>query len=455
MSVHSSIGLRARGVAGAAALLIGLGAVLIPSAAYATEGIEGELVAEDIAATEAQSPTQNEDAAADAPESSEDSDGVMTPFEVAETRTISGTISFDARTTLEQRQRVFVGATPISEDPSEIAVPVPAEQISYSPVDGTFSIVGLEPGSYKLGVRMSSPSGWSFSPGTEPGGDWDSAGTGTLGGYDIDVTESDQTQVEYFFDPALGGITIGGWALDMRSTIIATNVENGEEAEFIPVSGGASAEGIWGTFERTLGAGTSVTIRFVTEAGPIYYDGTPNGSLDAAAALPVTVETWNGTLIEMDIRPHLSATAPNPDWLTDENRGDVEIPAQATAGQQLTVFVGVNYAGERVYGWMFSDPRALGAAVVNAEGYATFQLPADLSGDHRMVVSTFGGWPIGWSEISIAAAPGGGGAGAGVGDTLAATGAPSMIVVGAAAGGLLLMGTALMLAKQRRARARV
>lgn len=129
------------------------------------------------------------------------------------------------------------------------------------------------------------------------------------------------------------------------------------------------------------------------------------------------------------------------DQLTDDTRGDVAVDDPASAGETITVYVGIQYAGETVWVWLYSTPILLGAHVVAADGTVTVTLPAGVeAGMHRIVVLDAQGDVIGWTEVTVT-------------DGLAATGSTPGSLAGSAAlaVGLLLTGAAMMIARRRRA----
>lgn len=379
---------------------------------------------------------------------------VALPSAVVDTRTIAGTIVFDARTTLEQRQDVSVGATRVSDVPELNNVPVDPANISYDPVSGAFSLVNVDAGTYKLLVRMETPSGWWFAPGVEQTVAWNGATAADLPtSQTVDVIDGDVDNLQFHFDRALGGLSIQIGRLPKplsydSAVVIATNVANGQEAELRftgKCSGSASA---WCLWNGVYVSGTKVTVRVVAAGVSVYYDGTPFGTTDPAKATPVEVGLWSGATLGIDPTDFVAPAAAD---LTDDNRGAVQVPPSAKAGAKVFVFVGKDFAGEVVRGWMYSTPALLGRAVVNPEGYAEFTLPAGVTGDHRIAIygQLFRPWDlIGWGNISI------GGAGANAaGATLASTGvAASPLVVSALLGALLIGGTLMTVAGTRRSR---
>lgn len=386
---------------------------------------------------------------------------------VAADRVIGGTLHFAEGTTLAQRETVAVGATRVSDDPEADGLSVDPANISYDPVSGNFELVNLEPGEYQLGVRMAAPGGWWFAPGSSPESAWDGAG-GTFTGRPIDVSEADQTEVELYFDPGLGGVGISllgviGWG-ESAEQVVVTNTANDETAFITAGSGFAGPDGPVTIYSRAFVSGTEVTLHIVVDGVAVYYDGTPTGTLDVAQAAIITIPLWEGIRLEtLDLRPYRAGVAPNADELEDERRGTVVVPAEGVAGSAARVFVGAYFTGATVWGWMYSDPTRLGTAVVDAEGYATFTLPQDVTGDHRIAIAEYNGSLIGWGEIAISAAntdsgeiviDGESGTAASTGGTgtaqLAATGgAVSPLAVAGLAALLLLAGATAVVVRAR------
>ncbi|MFC5929479.1 ExeM/NucH family extracellular endonuclease [Cryobacterium melibiosiphilum] len=77
-----------------------------------------------------------------------------------------------------------------------------------------------------------------------------------------------------------------------------------------------------------------------------------------------------------------------------------------TAGETITIDVGVEYAGQFVSVWMRSVPVNLGSWLqVSAQGFVTVTIPANTAaGTHRIIVQDATGAVIGWTEIQVAAA---------------------------------------------------
>ena len=55
--------------------------------------------------------------------------------------------------------------------------------------------------------------------------------------------------------------------------------------------------------------------------------------------------------------------------------------------------------------FLFSDPQALGQFTVAADGTITINLPAGVSGQHRIAVYRLDGGLLGWDSITITGSP--------------------------------------------------
>ncbi|QBR75125.1 choice-of-anchor I family protein [Microbacterium sediminis] len=94
--------------------------------------------------------------------------------------------------------------------------------------------------------------------------------------------------------------------------------------------------------------------------------------------------------------------APDPDSLTDANRGGLTAPDTVAAGGTFTMTVPNAEPGQRVGVWLFSDPVSLGQVTVSADRTVTVTLPADVPpGEHRVAVVDEAGNVLGWTEITV------------------------------------------------------
>ncbi|MBC7595778.1 MAG: LPXTG cell wall anchor domain-containing protein [Kineosporiaceae bacterium] len=123
-------------------------------------------------------------------------------------------------------------------------------------------------------------------------------------------------------------------------------------------------------------------------------------------------------------------------------------------GDEITIVVGEEFAGEEVSVWLYSTPLNLGAHTVKANGRLVLTIPANVElGKHRIAVYDVDGDLIGWKNVTIGTSNSAGagtvpvsGRGAQLPDTGAD--APMMLVPL----GLLMLvagGTALVVARRR------
>jgi 5'-nucleotidase len=172
-------------------------------------------------------------------------------------------------------------------------------------------------------------------------------------------------------------------------------------------------------------SGTTVRVPLTVTAAPVTPPSTPPTSADESAQTPQTKD---------------GITVPDKTY---------------HPGDSIVITVGAEHAGEYVSAWLWSTPVNLGGwQLVGADGKITVTLPADIApGTHRIVVQDAEGTVIGWTEITVAAAPSGGGTGnsgnASAGGKLANTG--SDLTGGLLGAGLVLLaGAGLILVRKRR-----
>ena len=137
------------------------------------------------------------------------------------------------------------------------------------------------------------------------------------------------------------------------------------------------------------------------------------------------------------------------DSLTAELEGLITLSDETVeAGQSIEVFVGTQYAGERVYMFLYSTPTALGSSIVSAAGTVQILIPAGTpAGAHRIAIQDAAGAVIGWANVTVGASAA---AGVGLGgSSLAKTGSEiAPLLIGAML--LLTLGGAFVLARGRR-----
>ncbi|WP_176141287.1 LamG-like jellyroll fold domain-containing protein [Agreia bicolorata] len=90
-------------------------------------------------------------------------------------------------------------------------------------------------------------------------------------------------------------------------------------------------------------------------------------------------------------------------------------PNPFVAGENVSIALPAGHEGQTVYGFAFSEPTALGTAVVTAGNSLTLATPASLpAGEHRIALYTSTGELIGWQLVTArAAGDTGGGSGTG------------------------------------------
>lgn len=158
-----------------------------------------------------------------------------------------------------------------------------------------------------------------------------------------------------------------------------------------------------------------------------------------SGTLPCTTGTPGG--VEPEPSPTTSPTTPvlpgtggggpAESALTDAARGGLVAPASVVAGQPVTLTVPAADVGERVGVWLFSTPTDLGTDTATATRTVTVTVPVTtVPGAHRIVVTDASGAVLGWSEITVLAAPTG---------ALPATGGDATLPGALAVAGVLLV----------------
>lgn len=133
------------------------------------------------------------------------------------------------------------------------------------------------------------------------------------------------------------------------------------------------------------------------------------------------------------------------------NGGLVVVQIEKAGGvSYATVAVGAQYAGQTLFGTLFSTPRSLGSAVVSASGEVTFALPSDVaSGNHKLVLQRMDGTVVGFVQIALGA-DGWYVVKQNSGTTLANTGGESLVGLGVAGASALVLGAGVIIAARRR-----
>jgi 5'-nucleotidase len=205
---------------------------------------------------------------------------------------------------------------------------------------------------------------------------------------------------------------------------------------------------------------------------------------DAAAASEIVLTAQpSGTVVRVPVSVNADDTEPEPtkpttppvgvdseDLPADAEGGISVAPDVVNPGDEITVFVGTEHAGEWVAVWMYSAPTLIADwQQVSAAGSVTATIPTDAApGEHTIAVTDANGDVLGWTTIRVLDAdgtpgepgtpgtPGGGdgsgnGSGNGNGGGLAVTGAT--VAPFAVLALLLLLAGATVLITRRRAQA--
>lgn len=98
--------------------------------------------------------------------------------------------------------------------------------------------------------------------------------------------------------------------------------------------------------------------------------------------------------------------APLPqDQLSTKDKGGIEVPDWARAGDTITIKVGTDHTGTATMTYLYSQPTLIGQSVVNEEGNIQVTIPADTPpGTHTIAVYDADGNLLGWDTIEILAA---------------------------------------------------
>lgn len=205
---------------------------------------------------------------------------------------------------------------------------------------------------------------------------------------------------------------IGSWTITARARAqwyIETTVDAAKASEPIIMVGFLRA-GYPGTPGRTLLDNREVDAFHVGESHTADI-AIPGGLTPGRYALVVELETGERYEGVIDVRegpsspeppaPPAPPVAPDASQLTEDRRGGVVAPARATAGQQLQITVGTNYAGREVDAWLFPGAMSLGRHAVRPDGTITVTLPAGVTGEHRIAITGLEGDLLGWAPVSI------------------------------------------------------
>lgn len=132
-----------------------------------------------------------------------------------------------------------------------------------------------------------------------------------------------------------------------------------------------------------------------------------------AAVMSVAAPTADGGVIDLATMDQATV---------DGLEGGISAPGSATAGDEVTLEVGTDLAGEWVEVWANSTPLQIASwRQVGADGTVTVTLPDSLIGTHHLIAQDADSYPIGWTEVNLAPA-GTSGAGASSGGVGASSG---------------------------------
>jgi 5'-nucleotidase len=217
------------------------------------------------------------------------------------------------------------------------------------------------------------------------------------------------------------------------------------------------------TFEPITVANGAATVSLTVPAdaaaaSEIILTAQPSGT---TFRVPVSVNAEE----EPEPQPEKPTTPPvgvdSEDLPADAEGGISVAPDVVKAGDEISVFVGTEHAGEWMAVWMYSAPTLIADwQQVSAAGSLTATVPLDATlGEHTIAVTDANGDVLGWTTITVVAADG---AGSGTGDgdgTGSGTGDGDLAVTGATAAPiavlafLLLLAGAVVLIARRRAQA--
>lgn len=245
---------------------------------------------------------------------------------------------------------------------------------------GAFVFVNLEPGGYGVTLTASN-----------------AAGSGVVEGYSFVIPDTTSA-------PIIDGLI----AEDTGVTLMVHNVN-----DELPLQTGPTARAS-ALYHLTLSDGVDVYEQrgsaFNSSIG--YYNFLKPGT---TYAVTLTVSYYfegsglvgpsdpaEGSFTTTEPKAPIVPVAPSADALIDANRDEVSVPSSALAGSKVTVRVDPALAGASLYGWLFSDPTALGVAIVQPDGSLTFTIPTSISvGTHRLALTSLLNDLIGWGFVEI------------------------------------------------------
>ncbi len=303
-------------------------------------------------------------------------------------------------------------------------------------IDGSYTFDRLAAGQYMIQLQVSdaladeqtfavAPVYWSAStPTGSPNREGASVITlaegEALTGFDIRITEGASISGRVFV-AVPGGTT--GLAPTKSMEVTAYRLEGAEWVKFEAASGVASSftggryqvSGLLpGSYrlEFTDFFQGSRSLATTYNGGGTVFDDAPIITVEAGDYL-----TARDVIVSMR-RPDMPPSTVVLDDLGDTAtalQGQIDVPEEASEGEEITVQIGEEFAGEWVSLWANSTPTRIGDWVqVGATGTVTVPLPAALVGEHRIAVQDAGEAVFGWDTITVVDAvdePGDGGAG--------------------------------------------
>lgn len=106
--------------------------------------------------------------------------------------------------------------------------------------------------------------------------------------------------------------------------------------------------------------------------------------------------------------PGTGVTPPlTADEVKEHDKGGIEVPGSARAGDTITIRVGTAHSGVATQAFLYSEPQLIGQSIVDADGNIRATIPADTTpGTHTIAVYDADGNLLGWDTIEILAADG-------------------------------------------------
>ncbi|MFC8191476.1 collagen binding domain-containing protein [Cellulomonas sp. NPDC057328] len=128
------------------------------------------------------------------------------------------------------------------------------------------------------------------------------------------------------------------------------------------------------------------------------------GGTSAGTARAVEVGPRAAVAVELELSDEFAGVPPAPtEALTDANRGGLSVAGPVVAGDEATL-VGLGDGGLG-YVWLAPSLQGLGYGRAAADGTLQVVVPAGTAaGAYRLVVTTPGGFVLGWADLTVTAA---------------------------------------------------